>query len=124
MTEATHIAYVTADGLLEPIGYSQVFRVCAGLARRGYRVTIVSSEWPERATGAAVEALRADAARAGVSWEHDVRVGGRGAIPYARRTARLVRILRRVHARNPIDVNIVRGFRRGGTGGVRCAVHL
>ena len=38
------ILYVTADGILEPLGFSQVVRVVEGLVRRGLRYDILSLE--------------------------------------------------------------------------------
>ena len=42
------ILYVTADGLLEPLGFSQVVRVVEGLVRRGLRYDILSLFWNGR----------------------------------------------------------------------------
>jgi hypothetical protein len=38
------VLYLTLDGVLEPIGYSQVARVVGGLAQRGWRYTLLSLE--------------------------------------------------------------------------------
>lgn len=43
MKRAT-ILYLSFDGLLQPIGYSQVFRVVSGLAREGFRYEVLSFE--------------------------------------------------------------------------------
>ncbi|MDP3157130.1 MAG: hypothetical protein Q8N23_30950 [Archangium sp.] len=40
----TSLLYVTADGLLEPLGFSQVVRVVEGLARRGWPYRLASLE--------------------------------------------------------------------------------
>lgn len=47
MAAAGAITYLTADGLLEPIGFSQVVRVIEALARRGWRYRVVSLERPQ-----------------------------------------------------------------------------
>ncbi len=63
------IVYVTADGVLEPIGYSQIVRVVERLAERGFRYSIVSLEKPEAlARSERVEALRRQLAARGIKW--------------------------------------------------------
>lgn len=64
------LLYLTADGLLEPLGFSQVVRVVEGLARRGWRYRIFSLE--KRADldrGARVAELRARLDAAGIEWK-------------------------------------------------------
>jgi len=61
--------YVTADGLLQALGFSQVVRVVEALARRGYAYSIVSLEKPtdlERTDRA--RDLRERLAASGVTW--------------------------------------------------------
>jgi glycosyltransferase involved in cell wall biosynthesis len=44
MTQGTHIAYLSYDGLTDPLGQSQILPYCIGLVQRGYRITIISFE--------------------------------------------------------------------------------
>lgn len=44
MPSPRQVLYVTADGIMEPVGFSQVARVVMGLAERGWPYTIVSLE--------------------------------------------------------------------------------
>lgn len=63
------LLYVTADGLLEALGFSQVVRVVEALAQRGWRYSIVSLEKPkDLERGARVREVRARLDAAGVSW--------------------------------------------------------
>jgi glycosyltransferase involved in cell wall biosynthesis len=63
-----HILYVSYDGLLEPLGQSQVVNYVLGLAR-GRRMSVLSYEKPrDLADGAAVRELRERLATAGVEW--------------------------------------------------------
>jgi len=63
-----HVLYVSYDGLLEPLGESQVVNYAIGLARRA-SITVLSYEKPhDLADGAAVGDLRARLAAAGVEW--------------------------------------------------------
>jgi len=63
------VTYVTFDGVLQPLGYSQVARVVCGLAERGVPYRLVSLERPqELAQGELVAQVRARFAKAGVEW--------------------------------------------------------
>lgn len=63
------ILYVTADGLLEPLGFSQVLRVVEGLARQGFRYRILSLEKPaDLAKTERVRRVERRLAAAGVDW--------------------------------------------------------
>ncbi|MGZ3420723.1 MAG: glycosyltransferase [Polyangiales bacterium] len=81
--------YVTVDGLLQPLGYSQVFRVVEGLARLGVPYSIVSME---RAEDLAVEdrvrALEDRLAAVGVDWTHSTYTQG-GALTAAENVTKL-----------------------------------
>lgn len=67
------LLYLTADGLLEPLGHSQVVRVVEALARRGWPYRIHSLEKPgDLADEHRVRGLRERLAAAGVSWSFDV----------------------------------------------------
>ena len=43
---APSLLYVTSDGLLESLGFSQVVRVIEGLAARGWQYQVLSLEKP------------------------------------------------------------------------------
>lgn len=64
----TPTLYLTRNGLLEPLGQSQVFAYLRGLSRH-YRITLISYEkdedWADRARVAAVQA---DCDRLGIRW--------------------------------------------------------
>jgi hypothetical protein len=63
------ILYVSADGVLQPLGYSQVLRVVRGLADRGRRYALLSAEAPrDLADEARVARVRADLAEHDVEW--------------------------------------------------------
>jgi hypothetical protein len=61
--------YLTIDGLLQPLGYSQVFRVVEGLARRSLPYAVVSMEREEDlASKPRVAELSAKLSSVGVDW--------------------------------------------------------
>jgi glycosyltransferase involved in cell wall biosynthesis len=61
--------YITYDGVLEPLGESQVLPYVRGLARRGVRYTLVSFEKPVDLSDAGrVGALRSKLAGEGIRW--------------------------------------------------------
>lgn len=69
------LLYLSADGLLEALGFSQVLRVVEALAARGWRYGLVSLEKPKDLERTArVREVRARLSAAGVNWR---------AIPYA-----------------------------------------
>jgi glycosyltransferase involved in cell wall biosynthesis len=59
--------YVSHNGMLDPLGQSQVLPYLRGLARRGIEFDLVSFELPERETDA-IEALREQLRAEGVRW--------------------------------------------------------
>jgi glycosyltransferase involved in cell wall biosynthesis len=64
----TFCLYLTRNGLLEPLGQSQVFAYLRGLSR-DYRITLITYEKEEdQADTARVEALRAECESLGISW--------------------------------------------------------
>lgn len=64
------LLYVTQDGLLEPLIFSQVVRVVEALSRRGWRYRILSLEKPpDLADSARVSALRRRLAASGIEWD-------------------------------------------------------
>ena len=94
------VLYVTYDGLLEPLGASQVLPYVVGLARRGFGLEVLSFEKREDLHRAgAVQELAASLASEGVGWTcrryhgrptlpatlFDVAVGRRAVTRWARR---------------------------------------
>lgn len=91
MTRGRRILFTTVDGILQPLGYSQVVRVAAGLARRGYEYDIVTLERPKDvARVEALEALHAELAALGIRWFPEPYDGSGGAKAAARNLGRLV----------------------------------
>lgn len=65
---AANVLYITRNGMLEPLGQSQVLGYLRGLSR-DYRFTLISFEKPEDlANEAAVARVRADCASHGITW--------------------------------------------------------
>ncbi|MBK8212540.1 MAG: hypothetical protein IPK71_02225 [Myxococcales bacterium] len=63
------VLYVTFDGILQPIGYSQVARIVMGLAERGVPYRLLSLERPkDLAKQGHTAEVRARLERAGVTW--------------------------------------------------------
>ncbi len=63
------VLYATYDGLLEPLGRSQVVPVVLGLAGMGFPMSVLSFEKPgDLGDGGAVEAMARRLAGAGVTW--------------------------------------------------------
>jgi len=64
----TPVLYLTRNGLLEPLGQSQVMAYLRGLADE-YRITLITYEKDEdRADAARMAAARAECARLGIDW--------------------------------------------------------
>jgi glycosyltransferase involved in cell wall biosynthesis len=59
--------YVSHNGMLEPLGQSQVLPYLRGLAKRGIEFDLLSYELPESETDA-IEALRAELLSNGIRW--------------------------------------------------------
>ncbi len=69
MSHRRRLLYVTADGLLEALGFSQVVRVVEGLARRGWPYAILSLEKPQDlARESRVREVAARLSAAGIDW--------------------------------------------------------
>jgi glycosyltransferase involved in cell wall biosynthesis len=69
--------YITYDGLLDPLGASQILPYLKGIRSAGYPITILSFEKPETvATGR--DALSAQLSAAGISWKPLVFTRGAG----------------------------------------------
>ncbi|MBV9948247.1 MAG: glycosyltransferase [Myxococcales bacterium] len=106
---AAEVLYVTFDGVLQPLPFSQVVRVVAGLARRGLRYHLLSLERPADLERADLRAMVGEVlGPAGVGWT-PLRGGAlgsprRAAIALGRVAAQALVIARRegvrlVHAR-------------------------
>lgn len=65
------ILYVTVDGILQPLGYSQVARVVLGLSKRGLRYQLLSFEsQADLADRPRVREMTAQLSDAGIVWTH------------------------------------------------------
>lgn len=86
--------YVTSDGLLQPLGHSQVVRVIEKLAKCGHPYDVLSLERPDDlARGDAVAKVQSQLSSAGISWSahaYDVRGGGKAAFHNIATLSRLV----------------------------------
>lgn len=86
------LLYLTVDGLLQPLGFSQVVRVVEGLARRGWPYQVFSVERPDDlADEPRVRWLRQRLAAAGVEWRFVPFDRGEGAGAAARNEAALIK---------------------------------
>ena len=61
------VLYLTYDGLLDPLGQSQILPYMEGLARAGYDITVISFEKPDRYR-AQGESLRRRCDQSGIRW--------------------------------------------------------
>jgi len=68
-SDRARVLYLTHNGLTEPLGRRQVLPYVAGLASRGYRITVLSFEKVETASPQAVARVEAIVAAAGVHWK-------------------------------------------------------
>ncbi|MBC6988303.1 glycosyltransferase [Hymenobacter sp. BT491] len=66
---APHVLFISYDGMTDPLGQSQVLPYLTNLAKRGYRITLLSTEKPERFEQhrATIEAI---VQKAGITWEY------------------------------------------------------
>jgi glycosyltransferase involved in cell wall biosynthesis len=72
--EAVHGLYVTFDGLLEPLGRTQVLSYLVGLAREGHRVAVISFENSNDLRDKAKrDSLRRELEKEGIPWRALVR---------------------------------------------------
>lgn len=91
------ILYVTVDGVLKPLAYSQVGRVVMGLAGQGFRYDLLSLESPaDLAEASRVADLERRFAEAGVQWTRLAYDEAGNAKAAASNLARLARELRRL----------------------------
>ncbi len=85
------LLYISADGLLEPLGFSQVVRVVQGLAGRGWPYRLFSLEKAaDLAMEARVRELRAGLSAVGVRWQFAEYSAGGSAAAAARNEQALV----------------------------------
>ena len=62
------VLYISYDGLLDPLGQSQVIPYIRELARRGVRLRAISFEKPERTSDENMAAVRSELEETGVQW--------------------------------------------------------
>jgi glycosyltransferase involved in cell wall biosynthesis len=108
------VLYVTTDGLLQPLGHSQIVRVVEALARRGFAYDILSLERAadvERA--GAVEKLSAQLSAAGVGWIRRPYDASGGAKAAGKNAARLVFETSRLAASRSYWLTHARAFHGG-----------
>ncbi len=103
------VLYITYDGLSDPLGGSQIIPYIIGLAARGWVISILSCEKPERlkAHGTRIRALLGPA---GVSWHP---LAFHRFPPVAAKfwdQAMLIREARRLHAKNPFSIVHCRSY--------------
>lgn len=116
------VLYLTFDGLLEPLGNSQIVRPISGLSRRGTSYHVVSLEKAaDLADAERVRAKRHELRDAGVSWTFRPYSEGSRARDVARNIARLTRAAAHiartdgiglVHARAHLSAGIAWTIRR------------
>ena len=72
------ILYITFDGLLEPLGRSQVLSYLQGLSRRGFKFTLISLEREQDLSDhRAVAKLERELEDYGIKWlRHSFHTGG------------------------------------------------
>ena len=126
MRSRPHIVYLSFDGLLEPLGYSQVVRVVAGLADgAGIRMTICSLEKPgDREDGDREEALEAELLGRTIRWRRRSFSTGGGPLEVARNVEAMRSMVAEIvddegvdllHARSYVAASVARFvFRRHG----------
>lgn len=66
---APRVLFISYDGMTDPLGQSQVLPYLVGLARAGYRITLLSTEKKER-FAQHEPTIRAITDQAGIRWEH------------------------------------------------------
>ena len=64
------ILYITYDGLLDPVGRSQVLPYLRGLSKKGFNISVISFEKKERIkTGKDLSGLKSALEKDGISWK-------------------------------------------------------
>jgi hypothetical protein len=103
------LLYLSFNGVLEPLGYSQVARVLMGLAARGLRYHLITFERrQDLADSTRVAALRAELSAHGVSWT--CREYARGAGGAVANLARLTAIAGQLCRKERIALVHARGY--------------
>jgi hypothetical protein len=90
---------ITFDGLLQPIGYSQVARVAMALAARGHEYTVVSLEREAHLASTERARLERELRAAGVTWAPARYAEGGGGRAFARNLASAASAVRTETAR-------------------------
>ncbi len=114
-----HIVYVSYDGLLEPLGYSQVVRVVRELSRRGdYRVTVCSLEKQgDRQEAAREQELEARLRARHIRWRRRTFTPGGGPLDFAQNMRAMMAMVDDVvdtdgadliHARSYVPASVAR----------------
>lgn len=105
------ILYVTVDGVLQQLGYSQVGRVILGLAERGFKYQLLSLESAaDLAQRSHVRELEERFANAGIRWT-PLPYDGRGtALAAASNLTRLARTLGRLTRGGAVKLVHARGY--------------
>lgn len=122
--EGRRVLFISYNGMLDPLGQSQVIPYLRELARRGVRFTLLSFERPKAFTPAGIaqcEQLREKLKSQGIDW-HWLRYHQRPSIPATiydvmagyRKAGALVRRnqIEMVHARGHIPATIALGLKR------------
>lgn len=107
-----HILYLTVDGLLEPLGTSQVARVMMSLTDLNprYQLSICSLEKPaDRVDGIREKAMEATLHSRGISWRRHEYLGG-GILGVTRNLARLYRLASAVIEEEGVDLIHARSY--------------
>lgn len=108
------IAYVTFDGILTPLGHSQIVRVVTALARRGLPYIIHSAERAaDLADGARVAEMRERLAEVGVEWHARVYDLGGTAAATARNLASGFTSLLNLVATRKVGLLHIRSYHSG-----------
>jgi glycosyltransferase involved in cell wall biosynthesis len=103
------ILYVSYDGMCDPLGGSQVLPYLIGLSRRGYRITLISFEKPERSSEERA-AIQRTCSQAGIDWHP---------LPYHKRppvlssihdVRQMYRLGVRLHKQAPFDLVHCRSY--------------
>jgi hypothetical protein len=99
------VLYITFDGLLEPLGNSQIFAPVAALARRGIRYHVLSLEKRRDLRDTTRTAAKRELlGKAGADWSFLPYEDGGGMAQVARNVGRLTRMALMITQRQRIDV--------------------
>lgn len=105
------ILYVTFDGVLQQLGYSQVGRVILGLAQQGFSYRLLSLESPaDLADQARVAELDRRFAKAGIEWTHLPYDGRGNASAAASNLARVGQAVRTLVAKRDVGLVHARAY--------------